>query len=88
MRRKPETHGEGVAKTVRDIRRALRRRYSAGGKIGVVIAGRRGEDSIAELWRLEEALLHNSGSRRRSRGNATSLRALSACAAFPVRSSG
>ena len=36
-------------KTVRDIRRATRRKYSAEEKIRIVIEGLRGEDSIAEL---------------------------------------
>ena len=40
-------------KTVRDIRRATRRKYSAEEKIRMVIEGLRGEDSIAELCRRE-----------------------------------
>ncbi len=40
-------------KTVRDIRRATRRHYSAEEKIRVVLEGLRGEDSIAELCRRE-----------------------------------
>jgi transposase len=40
-------------KTVRDIRRATRRRYSAEEKIRIVLQGLRGEDSIAELCRRE-----------------------------------
>jgi len=40
-------------KTVRDIRRATRRHYSAEEKIRIVLEGLRGEDSIAELCRLE-----------------------------------
>ena len=38
---------------VRDIRRATRKHYSAEEKIRIVIAGLRGEDSIAELCRRE-----------------------------------
>ncbi len=38
-------------KTVRDIRRATRRTYSAEEKIQTVLEGLRGEDSIAELCR-------------------------------------
>src|SRR5262249_42964159 len=38
---------------VRDIRRATRRQYSAEEKVRIVIAGLRGEDSIAELCRKE-----------------------------------
>ena len=40
-------------KTVRDIRRATRRKYSAEEKIRIAIEGLRGEDSIAELCRRE-----------------------------------
>jgi transposase len=40
-------------KTVRDIRRATRRHYSAEEKIHIVLDGLRGEDSIAELRRRE-----------------------------------
>ena len=40
-------------KTVRDIRRATRRHYSAENKIRIVLEGLRGEDSIAELCRRE-----------------------------------
>ncbi|SFM84571.1 transposase [Nitrosomonas communis] len=42
-----------VEKTVRDIRRATRRNYSAEEKIRIVLEGLRGEDSIAELCRRE-----------------------------------
>jgi transposase len=40
-------------KTVRDIRRATRRSYTAEEKIRIVLEGLRGEDSIAELCRCE-----------------------------------
>ena len=40
-------------KTVRDIRRATRRKYSAEEKIRIVLEGLRGEDSVAELCRRE-----------------------------------
>ena len=40
-------------KTVRDIRRATRKHYSAEEKIRIVLDGLRGEDSIAELRRRE-----------------------------------
>jgi transposase len=42
-----------VEKTVRDIRRATRRNYSAEEKIRIVLEGLRGEESIAELCRRE-----------------------------------
>jgi len=53
MRTKAETDSEEAEKRVRDIRRATRRQYSAEEKIRIVIAGLRGEDSIAELCRKE-----------------------------------
>ena len=40
-------------RTVRDIRRKTRKQYSAEEKIRIVLSGRRGEDSIAELCRQE-----------------------------------
>src|SRR5579862_4962396 len=48
-----ETDSEEAEKRVRDIRRSTRRQYSAEEKIRIVIAGLRGEDSIAELCRKE-----------------------------------
>ena len=48
MTKKPSTE-----KTVRDIRRATRKRYSAEEKIRIVIDGLRGEESVAELCRRE-----------------------------------
>jgi transposase len=53
MRSKVERHSEEAEKTVREIRRATRRQYSAEEKIRIVIAGLRGKDSIAELCRKE-----------------------------------
>ena len=53
MRQKPEALSEAAEKTVRDIKRATRRHFSAEDKIRIVIAGLRGEDSIAELCRKE-----------------------------------
>ena len=47
------TDKRSAEKTVRDIRRATRRHYSAEEKIRVVLKGLRGEDSIAELCRRE-----------------------------------
>ena len=44
---------ESAEKTVRDIRRATRRQYSAEEKIRIVLEGLRGEGSIAELCRKE-----------------------------------
>jgi transposase-like protein len=48
-----ERHSEEAERTVRDIRRATRHQYSAAEKVRIVIAGLRGEDSIAELCRRE-----------------------------------
>src|SRR5258708_17449693 len=53
MRSKVERHSEEAEKAVRDIRRATRRQFSAEEKVRIVIAGLRGEDSIAELCRKE-----------------------------------
>ena len=53
MRTKVETASDEAERRVRDIRRATRRQYSAEEKIRIVIAGLRGEDSIAELCRKE-----------------------------------
>src|SRR5216684_8724064 len=53
MRSKVDTHSEQAEKAVRDIRRATRRLYSAEEKVRIVIAGLRGEDSVAELCRKE-----------------------------------
>ena len=44
---------DGAAATVRDIRRRTRKQYSAEEKVRIVVAGLRGEDSIAELCRRE-----------------------------------
>ena len=48
-----ETHADEAEKRVRDIRQATRRQFSAEEKVRIVIAGLRGEDSVAELCRKE-----------------------------------
>jgi len=53
MRTKAEADSEEAEKRVQDIRRATRRQHSAEEKIRTVIAGLRGEDSIAEVCRKE-----------------------------------
>ena len=53
MRSAAERQSEEAEQVVRDIRRAGRRQYSAEEKVRIVIAGLRGEDSIAELCRKE-----------------------------------
>ena len=47
------TNRRSVEKTVRDIRRRTRKKYSAEEKIRIVLEGLRGEESIAELCRKE-----------------------------------
>ena len=53
MNTKNRTQKDSAEKTVRDIRRATRRNYSAEEKIRIVLEGLRVEDSIAELCRKE-----------------------------------
>jgi len=47
---------EAADRSIKDIRRRTRKRYSAEEKIRIVLAGLRGEDSIAELCRQEGKL--------------------------------
>jgi len=47
------TRKDSAEKTVRDIRRATRKHYSAEEKIRIVLEGLRGEESISELCRKE-----------------------------------
>ena len=49
---------DSAEKTVRDIRRATRRQYSAEEKIRIVLEGSRGEASISELCRKEDRAEH------------------------------
>ncbi len=53
MRQRNKQALPSAAETVRDIRRATRRHFSAEEKIRIVLEGLRGEDSIAELCRKE-----------------------------------
>jgi transposase len=53
MGSKIDAQSDGAEKAVRDIRRATRRHFSAEDKVRIVIAGLRGEDSVAELCRKE-----------------------------------
>ena len=53
MSKKPMTTKAEAEKAVKDIRRATRKIHSAEEKIRIVLAGLRGEDSIAELCRRE-----------------------------------
>ncbi len=53
MRHTPKRHTDAADRTVKDIRRKTRKRYSSEDKIRIVLAGLRGEDTIAELCRQE-----------------------------------
>ena len=53
MRQKQDVTPESAEKTIRNIRRATRKKYSAEEKIRIVLAGLRGEYSISELCRRE-----------------------------------
>ena len=58
MRRASERVADSAETTVRDIRRATRRRHSAEDKIRIVLEGLRGEVGVAELCR-EEGINQN-----------------------------
>jgi len=53
MRRNPVATKAPAEQVVKDIRRATRKLHSSEEKIGIVLSGLRGEDSIAELCRKE-----------------------------------
>ena len=53
MINRDKRHPDSAEKTVRDIRRATRRKFSAEEKIRIVLEGLRGEETIAELCRKE-----------------------------------
>jgi transposase-like protein len=70
MRQKSRPARELAEQVVRDIRRAIRRHFSAEDKIRIVLDGLRGEDSIAELCRREgivQSLYYRAGRRTSSR---------------------
>jgi transposase len=48
-----ERHRDAADRTVKDIRRKTRKKYSSEDKIRIVLADLRGEDTIAELCRKE-----------------------------------
>lgn len=49
----PKTHKADADKIVRNVKRQTRRKFNAEEKIRIVLAGIRGEESIAELCRQE-----------------------------------
>ena len=53
MRPKSSSAKKPAEQVVKDIRRATRRHFSAEDKIRIVLDGLRGDDSIAELCRIE-----------------------------------
>ena len=53
MRQKSGPEKQPAEETIKDIRRATRRHFSAEEKMRVVLEGLRGEESIAELCRRE-----------------------------------
>ncbi len=53
MGHRTERHQVAAEHAVKDIRRKTRKQYSSEEKIRIVLAGLRGEDSIAELCRQE-----------------------------------
>jgi len=53
MRQKSDRPQDAAERTIKNIRRRTRKRYSAEEKIRIVLAGLRGESSIAELCRQE-----------------------------------
>ena len=53
MREKSETNTTPSEQVLKNIRRAMRKQYSAEEKIRIVLDGLRGEHSIAELCRRE-----------------------------------
>jgi transposase len=48
MRHRTERYQDAAERTLKDIRRKTRKRYSSEEKIRIVLAGLRGEDSIAD----------------------------------------
>ena len=53
MRHIPERHTDAADRTVKNIRRKTRKRYSSEDKIRIILAGLRVEETITELCRQE-----------------------------------
>jgi transposase len=53
MRQKSQTRQTGAAKAIKDIRREIRKKYSAEEKIRIILDGLPGEENIAELCHRE-----------------------------------
>ena len=51
--RQKQDHKNEADKVVRNIKRRTRRKFNAEEKIRIVLAGLRGEESVAELCRIE-----------------------------------
>ena len=58
MRQNTRTGGTSSEKTVKDIRRATRKQYSAEEKIRIVLDGLRGEETIAAIIVTYVDLIH------------------------------
>jgi hypothetical protein len=81
MRQKQEAKLGSAEKTVRDIRRATRRRHSSEEKIRIVLEGLRGEDSIAEP--LHATLAPADAVQHRMQMTASHVRAFSGALVIP-----
>ena len=71
MNKKSGTSKDAADKLVRGIKRKTRKHYSAEEKIRIVLAGLRGEESIAALCRREgiaESLYYSWSNRHSARG--------------------
>lgn len=53
MKHTPERHRNAADRTVKDIRRKTRKRYSSEDKIRIVLTDLGGQDTITELYRQE-----------------------------------
>jgi transposase len=66
MKQKSQTRQTGAPKTIKDIRRATRKQYSTKENTCIVLGGLHGEETIAELCRIEgiaQSIFSQHGSR-------------------------